>query len=130
MEDLAEDKEGESRLEEEEVFDENEEAVKAPSQLGEDQDAYGRQVLSLSYSCEAKSLSSSMVIRLQGFRQLRLQDSKERCNGHEGKGIIWTLREILRYNDIIILDRPLKRWREPLSLKSRTHQDLEASDSG
>jgi len=44
LEDLAEDKEGESRLEEEEVFDENEEAVKAPSQLGEDQDAYGRQV--------------------------------------------------------------------------------------
>ena len=86
MEDLAEDKEGESRLEEE-VFDETEEAVKAPSQLGEDQDAYGRQVLSLSYSCEAKSLSSSMVTRLQGFRQLRLQDSKERCNGHEGKGI-------------------------------------------
>ena len=75
MEDLAEDKEGESRLEEEEVFDENEEAVQAPSQLGEDQDAYGRQVLSLSYFCEAKSLSSSMVIRLQGFRQLRLQDS-------------------------------------------------------
>lgn len=75
LEDLAEDKEGESRLEEEEVFDENEEAVKAPSQLGEDQDAYGRQVLSLSYFCEAKSLSSSMVIRLQGFRQLRLQDS-------------------------------------------------------
>ena len=52
MEDLAEDKEGESRLEEEEVFDENEEAVKAPSQLGEDQDAYGRQVLSLSYPCQ------------------------------------------------------------------------------
>ena len=51
MEDLAEDKEGESRLEEEEVFDENEEAVKAPSQLGEDQDAYGRQVLSFSYPC-------------------------------------------------------------------------------
>jgi len=44
LEDLAEDKEGESRLEEEEVFDENEEVVKAPSQLGEDQDAYGRQV--------------------------------------------------------------------------------------
>ena len=63
LEDLAEDKEGESRLEEEEeVFDENEEAVKAPSQLGEDQDAYGRQVLSLSYPCEAKSLSSSMLI--------------------------------------------------------------------
>ena len=56
LEDLAEDKEGESRLEEEEVFDENEEVVKAPSQLGEDQDAYGRQVLSLSYPCEAKSL--------------------------------------------------------------------------
>ena len=51
MEDLAEDKEGESRLEEEEVFDENEEVVKAPCQLGEDQDAYGRQVLSLSYPC-------------------------------------------------------------------------------
>ena len=62
MEDLAEDKEGESRLEEEEVFDENEEVVKAPSQLGEDQDAYGRQVLSLSYPCEAKSPSSSMLI--------------------------------------------------------------------
>ena len=62
MEDLAEDKEGESRLEEEEVFDENEEAVKAPSQLGEDQDAYGRQVLSLSHPCEAKSLSSSKLI--------------------------------------------------------------------
>ena len=62
MEDLAEDKEGESRLEEEEVFDENEEAVKAPSQLGEDQDAYGRQVLSFAYPCEAKSLSSSKLI--------------------------------------------------------------------
>ena len=45
LEDLTEDKEGERRLEEEEeFFDENEEAVKAPSQLGEDKDAFGRQV--------------------------------------------------------------------------------------
>ena len=46
LEDVTEDKEGERRLEEEEeeFFDENEEAVKAPSQLGEDQDAFGRQV--------------------------------------------------------------------------------------
>ena len=45
LEDVTEDKEGEKRLEEEEeFFDENEEAVKAPSQLGEDQDALGRQV--------------------------------------------------------------------------------------
>ena len=43
LEDVTEDKEGERRLEEE-FFDENEEAVKAPSQLGEDQDAFGRQV--------------------------------------------------------------------------------------
>ena len=47
LEDVTEDKEGERRLEEEEeeeFFDENEEAMKAPSQLGEDQDALGRQV--------------------------------------------------------------------------------------
>ena len=45
LEDVTEDKEGERRLEEEEAFfDENEEAMKAPSQLGEDQDALGRQV--------------------------------------------------------------------------------------
>ena len=47
LEDVTEDKEGERRLEEEEeeFFDENEEALKAPSQLGEEQDALGRQVI-------------------------------------------------------------------------------------
>ena len=45
LEDVTEDKEGERRLEEEEsFFDENEEVLKAPSQLGEEQDALGRQV--------------------------------------------------------------------------------------
>ena len=52
LEDVTEDKEGERRLEEEEeeeFFDENEEAVKAPSQLGEEQDAFGRQVLRMGF---------------------------------------------------------------------------------
>ena len=44
LEDVTEDKEGERRLEEEEAFfDENEEVLKAPSQLGEEQ------VLSINY---------------------------------------------------------------------------------
>ena len=86
MEDLAEDKEGESRLEEEEeVFDENEEAVKAPSQLGEDQDAYGRQVLSLSYFCEAKSLSSSMVIPCKVFGSFGYRTPKKGATGMREK---------------------------------------------
>ena len=50
LEDVTEDKEGERRLEEEEeFFDENEEALKAPSQLGEEQDALGRQVIRMHF---------------------------------------------------------------------------------
>ena len=91
LEDVTEDKEGERRLEEEEdeFFDENEEAMKAPSQLGEDQDALGRQVRRIVLSQETPYVIEIMFARIvchTGFWQLWLQDPKERCIRHERKG--------------------------------------------
>ena len=65
LEDVTEDKEGERRLEEEEeFFDENEEALKAPSQLGEEQDALGRQVIRM-YFLPIQFVPSTTILCLQ-----------------------------------------------------------------
>ena len=65
LEDVTEDKEGERRLEEEEeFFDENEEALKAPSQLGEEQDALGRQVIRI-YFLPIQFVPSTKILCLQ-----------------------------------------------------------------
>ena len=93
LEDVTEDKEGEKRLEEEEeeeFFDENEEAVKAPSQLGEDQDALGRQVRRIVLPQETQNFIELMCARFFchiGFWELWLQDPQERCIRHERKGM-------------------------------------------
>lgn len=91
LEDVTEDKEGERRLEEEEAFfDENEEAMKAPSQLGEDQDALGRQVFgNFGYRTPKKGASGMREKAAEAMARTPLSQ-KQNTPGSGGKRLRMT----------------------------------------